>query len=62
MAICSDIPVNPLKSEFLVAESSIVIIMVVYIYLTLKGQPLLNYLILFIPNSIWIVNFIQDIK
>lgn len=61
MIICSDIPVKPLLNEFLIAESSIVIILIIFIYLTLKGNPLLNCLILFIPNSIWIMNFIQDI-
>lgn len=61
MAICGDIPVNPSKKEFLIAESTIIIILIIFIYLTLKGHPFLNYSILVIPNSIWIVNFIQDI-
>jgi hypothetical protein len=60
MAICSDIPVNPSKSEFLIAEGTIVIILIINIYLIFKGYPILNYLFLFIPNSIWILNFIQD--
>jgi len=62
MAICSDIPVNPSKSEFFIAESNIVIILIIFIYLTFKGHPPLNILFLFIPNSIWIMNFIQDIS
>ena len=62
MAICSDIPVNPSKSEFLIAESTILIILTIFIYLTIKGRPLLNYLILLIPNSIWIMNLSQDIE
>ena len=61
MIICGDIPVNPLKNEFLIAESTIVIILIIFIYLTLKGNPLLNCLFLFFPNSIWIMNFIQVI-
>lgn len=60
--ICSDIPVNPLKSEFLIAEITILFILIIFIYLTIKGRPLLTYLILFIPNSIWIMNFTQDIE
>ena len=62
MAICSDIPVNPSKSEFLIAESTILIILTLFIYLTIKGRPLLNYLILIIPNAIWIMNLSQDIE
>ena len=62
MTICSDIPVNPLKREFMIAEFTIIIILTIYIYLTIKGRPLLNYLILFIPNSIWIMNLFQDIE
>jgi len=60
MAICGDIPVNPSKEEFLIAESTVVIILIIFIYLTFKGHPFFNYSILVIPNSIWIVNFIQD--
>lgn len=60
MIISSDIPVNPSKEEFLIAEGTIIIILTIFIYLTIKGYPFYNYAILLFPNSIWILNFIED--
>jgi len=60
MIINSEIP-NFKVEEFLLAESTVFIIMLLYVYLTLKGNKILNVGLLIIPNFVWIFTFIQDI-
>tara|TARA_Y100001949_G_C15927702_1_gene304176 strand:+ start:631 stop:945 length:315 start_codon:yes stop_codon:yes gene_type:complete len=62
MAISSDIPVNVSFEEFLIAELTIAILSLFMIYLTIKGNPWINILVLIIPNSIWIFNLTNDLK
>ena len=57
--ITSDIPMNVPFNEFIISESSILVILSIFIYLTKKGKPFINIGLLFIPNSIWTIYFVQ---
>lgn len=62
MLITSDIPVQVSRNEFIVAELNILIVFLLFIYLTKKGIAGLNIGLIIIPNFVWVINFLQDIK
>jgi hypothetical protein len=60
-AASSDIPVNISYEEFINIESNILVIFFLFIYLSIKGNPIINICLLFIPNFFWIFEFVNDL-
>lgn len=53
----SDIPVNISYKEFIFIESNILVVFFLFIFLSIKGNPIINICLLVIPNFLWIIGF-----
>lgn len=63
MAVNSDIPAkNPTYKEFIEIESNILVVFFLFIYLSIKGKPLLNISLLFFFSFFWLFMFVNYIN
>jgi hypothetical protein len=60
--VSDELPLQITWSEFIQAEGSIVLIFSAHAFLVIKGNNIINILVLLIPNVLWFLLFLQNMR